>query len=78
MKINKTGKELLEEMRSVARGERAAPPRPAAPVEPVLPVTPPLDSPQHRPSFPAPHLVRRLTSPFPERPVKRIRLIKPE
>jgi predicted transcriptional regulator len=30
MKINQTGKELLEEMRAVARGDRAAPPRPAA------------------------------------------------
>ena len=31
MKIKQTGKELLEETRAVARGERAAPPRPAAP-----------------------------------------------
>lgn len=28
MKINQTGKELLEEMRAVARGDRAAPARP--------------------------------------------------
>jgi predicted transcriptional regulator len=31
MKIKQTGRELLEEMRAVARGERAAPPRPATP-----------------------------------------------
>lgn len=30
MKIKQTGKELLEEMRAVARGDRLAPPRPAA------------------------------------------------
>jgi predicted transcriptional regulator len=30
MRIKQTGKELLKEMRAVARGERAAPPRPAA------------------------------------------------
>jgi len=30
MKIRQTGKQLLEEMRAVARGDRAAPPRPAA------------------------------------------------
>lgn len=29
MKINQTGKELLEEMRAVARGDRPASPRPA-------------------------------------------------
>lgn len=31
MKIDQTGKDLLAEMRAVARGERVAPPRPAAP-----------------------------------------------
>jgi DNA-binding transcriptional ArsR family regulator len=30
MKIKQTGKELLDEMRAVARGDRLAPPRPAA------------------------------------------------
>jgi predicted transcriptional regulator len=30
MKINQTGKELLEEMQAVARGDRPAPARPAA------------------------------------------------
>ncbi len=30
MKIKQTGKDLLEEMRAVARGDRLPPPRPAA------------------------------------------------